>query len=118
MSEPHQLPALNKVCKWRSVLTGWIFGTRMMNSPGTKGARDLMDKLTVLRVENSALAALLIKKKVFTAEEYTAIIEREAALLDEIYELSFPGFRSFANGLEIYDVKLANETMARLGFPE
>jgi hypothetical protein len=111
------IDALNKLCKWRTVLAGWHHGSRFRNDPGVSAMRDLMDKWLVIRCENSALAALLIAKGVFTAKEFTAQINAEAVHLDNKMEEFFPGFRTIEAGIEVYDTKLAAETCERLGFP-
>ena len=116
MSRP-DLDPLNRLCKWRQVLAGWHSGTRSMQEPGAKAMRDLMDKWLIMRCEGSAMAALLVRKGVFTAEEYRAQVEHEATLLNLQMEQIFPGFRTIDAGVEIFDIKLAQATMARLGFP-
>ena len=93
-------------------------GTRGVDTPGTKGMRDLMDKLLVLRVENNAMATLLISKGVFTHAEFKSTVGECAAELDAIYELIFKGMRTTAFGVELYDVTLAQQTMTELGFPK
>lgn len=108
--------ALNKLCKWRSVLAGWHMGTRSMNEPGTKAMRDFIEKLLVLRAEQTALIDLLLAKKVFTRQEIEDSIVQEARLLDEAYARAFPGFRTTAHGVDI-DLDLAQATMKDLGFP-
>jgi hypothetical protein len=112
-----KIDPLNKICKWRSVFTGWLFGTRLMDDPGSKAARDLYDRLIVLRVESSAIAALLVKKGVFTAEEFTTSVYHEAELLDAAYEKAFPGFKSTPYGMQI-NIQVAAETMKAYHFPE
>lgn len=111
-----QRAALEKLCKWRTVLAGWHHGTRAMSEPGTKAMRDLMEKWLLMRAENNAMTGLLLAKGVFTAAEYDAALAREAALLDEDMERLFPGFQAMSTGLRI-DPRVANETMERLGFP-
>ncbi len=108
---------LNKLCKWRTVLAGWHGGTKAMNADGAKAMRDLMDKWLIMRAETNALAELLIEKGVFTQQEFTGQLHNEAQLLDQAMEKQFPGFRTTAVGVEIYDPKLAAETTRRLGFP-
>jgi hypothetical protein len=108
---------LNKLCKWRTVLAGWHLGTKTVDEPGVAAMRDLMDKWLVMRVENSALAVLLFRKGVFTAEEYTKQINAEAMVLDNRMELAFPGFRAVSEGVEVYDVELANKTVKDKHFP-
>ena len=111
------LDALNRLCKWRSVLAGWHLGYRTWDQPGTRAMRDLMDKWLILRCENSALAGLLLAKGVFTAEEYSKQVQEEAAALNKDLEAVFPGFRTSDEGVVMYDLALAQDTMKRLGFP-
>jgi hypothetical protein len=109
--------ALNKLCKWRMILAGWHNGSKSIGEPGVKAMRDLMDKWLVVRAEASALAALLIQKKVFSHQEFHDQVMHEATLLDAQMAEFFPGFRTIQDGVEIYDVSLAAETTKRLGFP-
>jgi hypothetical protein len=117
------LDPLNKLCKWRMILAGWHKGTQGLRTaegtatPGLSAMRDLMDKWLIMRTETSALAALLIAKGVFSHEEFSAAVYHEASLLDNDLEAVFPGFRTTDEGVHIYDIGLANRTMARLGFP-
>lgn len=111
------MDALNKLCKWRSILAGWHGGTRSINQPGTQAMRDLMDKWLIMRAENNAIAALLLEKGIVTSKDFSRRIEAEAFLMDKDMEKQFPGFRSSDAGIDIYDVNLANQTMKRLGFP-
>jgi hypothetical protein len=117
------IDALNKLCKWRSVLAGWHTGSKALlksdgtPTPGVAAMRDLMDRWLIIRAENNALAGLLIDKGVFTEQDFTAAVHAEAAALDKSLEERFPGFRTQPYGVEIYDLPLAQQTMARLGFP-
>jgi hypothetical protein len=108
---------LNKLCKWRSILAGWHRGSGGVDEPGVKAMRDLMDKWLVMRCEASALASLMISKGVCTIEEFNTQLQGEAVILDNQMERTFPGFRTIAAGVEIYDTQLAAETTKRLGFP-
>ena len=113
---------LNKLCKWRSVLAGWHRGTASLTSggnptPGVAAMRDLMDKWLIIRAENSALAQLLIRKRVFTGEEFTDQTMAEAGILDRQLEKLFPGFRTTDDGVVI-DPVIALETMRAKGFPD
>jgi hypothetical protein len=110
--------ALNKLCKWRTVLAGWHHGTRSMNSRGTQAMRDLMDKWLIMRAETNAMAGLMIDKGLITEAELEARVQREAATLDGMMEGQFPGFRTFDGGVTIYDTALSAETTKRLWFPE
>jgi hypothetical protein len=107
---------LNKLCKWRSVLAGWHNGTKTLNSPGTSAMRDLMDKWLIMRAEGSAIAALLVRKGIFSGEEFTDQVMAEAAILDRQLETVFPGFRTTENGVSI-DLAVAQETMRKKNFP-
>ncbi len=93
------IDSLNKLCKWRSVMAGWLFGTRAMDSPGTQGMRDLAEKWLIMRAENNALAGLLIEKKLIRADEFEKRIQKEADWLDRDMERRFPGMRTNATGV-------------------
>lgn len=118
------IDSLNKLCKWRMVLAGWHTGSKALltptgtPNPGVKAMRDLMDKWLIMRAETNALAGLLIKKRVFTSEEFTAAILREADHIDHDMERVFPGFRTSEEGVVIYDLDMARKTVADLGFPQ
>jgi hypothetical protein len=101
---------LNKLLKWRSVLVGRLLGSRPADDPQCKGYRDLVDKLLILRVENTALTGLLIERGVFNIEEFMVAVEDEAALLDADYERQFPGFKTTHTGVDI-DIVKAQKTM-------
>jgi hypothetical protein len=111
-----EIDPLNKVAKWRTVFAGWIWGTELRSDPGNQGKRDLMEKVIVYRVELSALAALLIKKGVFTHEEFRASVDEEATRLDKMYEALFPGFSTFGDGVKL-DPRRSADTMRNKGFP-
>jgi citrate synthase len=111
------LAALNKLCKWRTVLAGWHNGTQSIETAGNPAMRDLMDKWLIMRVETTTLTALLLDKGLVTQAEYQAQIVREAALLDQTMEEFFDGFRSTDHGLEIFDIQRANAMMAKRKFP-
>lgn len=114
---------LNKLCKWRSVLAGWHTGTKALltpsgqRNPGVDAMRDLMDKWLIMRAENNALVTLLIRKKVFTAQEFSETLMREAALLDREMERIFPGMKTSEEGVVLYDIDMARQTMTDKGFP-
>lgn len=107
---------LNIVCKWRSFFAGWHLGTKPNTDGPTRAIRNQYDLLIVTRVECSALARLLIEKKVFTAEEWTATVQDEARILADAYAEDYPGIRAFEDGLHM-ELPEAAETMKRLNFP-
>ena len=101
--------AMEKLAKWRSVFAGWQLGTRAKGDPESDAVRDHRELSIVLRAEMSALVALLLEKKVFTAEEWASALEKEAIQLDADYERRFPGFKTTLHGVEM-DVNKAVET--------
>ncbi len=101
--------ALNRICKWRSVFAGWQLGTRSLSDPECQAVRDHRELSIILRVEQTALATVLIKKGVITAEEFTIAIGDEADILNADYERRFPGITSTDEGI-VYD-KRAIDTM-------
>jgi hypothetical protein len=112
MSDP-----LNRLCKWRSILAGWHAGSKSIEQDGAKAMRDLMDKWLIMRVETRAMTELMLRKGVITAEEWTDQVHAEAEKLDAQLAKAFPGFRTFDHGVQIYDLKLAQQTMREKGFP-
>ncbi len=112
---PPRIDWLNRLAKWRSVLTGRVLGTRPITDPQTQGYRDLFEKLLLLRAEQSAVASLLAKKGLITAEEFTRQVQYEAKVLCEQYEASFPGFTATDIGMDIDVAKAAQTTK---GWPE
>jgi hypothetical protein len=101
---------LNRVCKWRLIFAGWQLGTRSKADPEAAAVRDHREVSILLRVESSAMASLLIKKGVFTAEEFTTECASEAILLDKAFERRFPGIRATDDGMEL-SMPQAAETM-------
>lgn len=91
--------ALNRVCKWRTLFTGWQLGTRPKGDPESDALRDHREATIILRVEGNALIDLLLKKGVITASEWEAALEREANTLSAVYEMRFPGVRATDRGL-------------------
>lgn len=103
------MPNLNRLAKWRTFLTGWQLGTRAKGDPESDAVRDHREATLILRAETTALANLLIEKGLITPAEYSAVIEREADLLEADLQKRFPGIRATAIGLTI-DARAA-ETM-------
>jgi hypothetical protein len=99
MSRSEVDAALNRVTKWRSLLAGWQLGTRLKGDPESDAVRDHREATILLRVEGSALVGLLIEKGVFTAEEWTDAVGREAVLLNANFEERFPGVTAHDYGL-------------------
>lgn len=95
------LAALNRAAKWRSLLAGWQLGTRSDTDPECAAVRDHRDATTMLRIESTALTALLIDKGVFTQHEWDAMLERAATKYETDMEVRFPGVRATDIGLSI-----------------
>jgi hypothetical protein len=103
------IEALNRVAKWRSVFAGWQLGTRSKEDPESQAVRDHREVSILLRVEASALVALLVKSGVFTAEEWEAQLEEEADALNAMFAQRFPGMEATEHGVA-YDLR-ARDTM-------
>lgn len=101
--------ALNKLAKWRTVFAGWQLGTRPKGDPECDAVRDHREATILLRAEVSAVAAILLKRGLMTEAEFATELENEAKLLDQAYEVRFPGFKTHQYGIDI-DAKLAQET--------
>lgn len=101
---------LNKLTKWRAVFTGWQLGTRPIGDPEAQAVRDHRELSILLRVELSAIARLLVEKKLITVEEYDKVMIEEASILDKAYERKFPGYKSSLDGMVI-DPKVVKDTI-------
>lgn len=106
---PPRIDWLNRLAKWRSVLTGRVLGTRSIDDPQCQGYRDLFEKLLLLRAEQSALVALLCRQGLIHRKEFAEQVQYEAKYLCESYEQAFPGFKASDIGMDI-DVAKAAET--------
>lgn len=102
--------ALQRLCKWRSVLAGWQLGTRTSDDPECQAVRDLQEARLMLRVEVTALARVLVEKGITTPEDLQRLFAEEAEHLNLAMERKFPGFRATNIGMSI-DPKAAAETM-------
>lgn len=101
--------ALNRLCKWRIHFAGWQLGTRAKGDPESDAVRDHREITMLMRVELSALVALLISKGVFTGDEWAEQLREEAVQLSAAYERRWPGVRPSDSGL-VYDDR-AKESM-------
>lgn len=100
--------ALNTLTKWRAVFAGWQLGTRADNDPECRAVRDHREVTILLRAEVTALTGLLIKKGVFTAEEFTEQMIEEAEYLSASYAKRFPGMTATEHGIS-YDLEKLSE---------
>ena len=102
--------ALNRLAKWRTVFAGWQLGTRPDTDPECRAVRDHREATLILRVEQTAVVDLLIRKGVISQAEFEAAVEREAVQYERDLQERFPGFTATDTGLTIDPVKAA-ETM-------
>ena|SRR5437879_178313 len=92
---------LNRVAKWRTLFAGWQLGTRSDIDPEAAAIRDHREATIMLRIEATALASLLLDKKVITETEWDAMLERAAHQYDTDLETKFPGVHATDDGLAI-----------------
>jgi hypothetical protein len=116
VSEKTLRAALEKLAKWRKFFASWQVGTVPAADGRYKAVADHRELSILMRAEMSAVTALLVRKGVFTQEEFGQALERSAKQLDHDYEESYPGWRSVADGLSM-KLPEAAETMKKLGFP-
>lgn len=107
--------ALNRLCKWRTVLAGWQLGTRPTRDPECAALRDHRDSTLVMRAELSGLVNLLIDKGAFSRTEFEQQVAFEAMVLSSMYEGVFPGMKATDEGIAM-ELPLASQTMERLNF--
>lgn len=101
---------INRMGKWRTIFTGWQLGTRAKGDPEGDAVRDHREATMMLRAEVSALSQVLVKKGIFTAEEYTDQVHEECRLLCKMYERKFPGIKATDDGLTM-NAEIAADTM-------
>lgn len=102
--------ALNRLCKWRVVFVGWQLGTRVKGDPEADAVKDMNEQRILQRVELNALAALLIKKGVFTIDEFNEELIVEAGELEKAFQRKFPGYRASDTGMIINPAIAADTT--------
>lgn len=104
--------AMQKVCKWRSLLAGWQLGTRAKEDPESQAVRDQRELLILLRIEVSALTHIMVKELGIDEADFRAYMLEEAKALDEAYEKKFPGATSSLDGMHI-DIQKAQPWMSK-----
>jgi hypothetical protein len=107
--------ALNRLAKWRTILTGWQLGTRRKGDPECDAVRDHREVTLLLRAEVNALHALLIDKGIIAADEWDRQLAIEAKQLETMLETRFPGATAQDHGMEL-DIKLVQPWMSK--FPQ
>lgn len=108
--------ALQTLAKWRRFFASWQLGTRPATDGEFRAVCHHREQQIILRADVNTLTGLLIRKGVFTLEEWTAALEEEAKQLSQDFARDYPGWRATDRGM---DMKMpdALETMKRLGFP-
>ncbi len=107
--EQELLRHLNILAKWRQPFAAWQLGTRSSDDAECKAVKDHREVTILLRAEVSALVGLLVKKGIFTVEEFQKQMIEEADHLSGQYEEKFPGMRATEFGIS-YDIPKAAET--------
>lgn len=102
--------AMEILCKWRKLLTGWQLGTRTDTDPEAAAVRDHREVTLLLRAEVSALAGLLMRKGLISEGEWLRQLEIEAEELNEAHARRFPGITASETGLH-FKLPEAAETM-------
>lgn len=92
---------LQKLAKWRTVFASWQLGTRKETDPECRAVKDHREVTILLRAEVSALTGLLIERSVFTAEQFTNALEREADQLSADLARRFPGMEATEFGIKM-----------------
>lgn len=116
MSDKSLRAALEKLAKWRKFFASWQLGTVPAGRGEYRAVADHRELSILMRAEMTAVTGLLIRKGIFTQEEFRDALERSARQLDHEYEESYPGWRSLPDGLNM-KLPEAVETMKKLGFP-
>lgn len=79
---------LERLGKWRAALTGRLLGTRLLTDPQGRAARDLFDKVNILKAESSTLLGIIASKDIASAEEFKeALLPTHPAQTRAIHDL-------------------------------
>lgn len=98
--------ALNILAKWRAHFAGWQLGTRLKGDPESDAVRDHRETTLLLRAELNTVLVLLIKREVFTQEEWLRELEAQCTALAKTFEARWPGARASLHGMD-YDLAKA-----------
>jgi hypothetical protein len=112
MSRDSSSRAVNRLAKWRSVFAGWQLGTRDEEDPECQAVRDHREATILLRAEFNALLGLLVKRGIFTEDEWLEALAAECDLLGKDYEAKFPGIHTTEYGV-VFEMPEAVETMRK-----
>ena len=92
---------INRLGKWRTLLTGWQLGTRAKGDPEADAVRDHRELSMFLRAEMNSLVALLIKKNILTTEEFGHAMLTECEQACTEMEKRFPGAQATDDGITL-----------------
>lgn len=109
------IASLNRLAKWRSVFAGWQLGTRLDTDAECRAVRDHREVTILLRAEVSALIGLLIEKDVFSTDEFSAALGREAESLSAHYSRRFRGMEATDGGIQM-DIAVMQEHGTMVGW--
>lgn len=93
--------ALNRLAKWRTIFVGWQLGTRPKGDPEADAVRDHREATLMQRADINALLGLLVKKGVFTEDEWFQALITECEMSQQQLEQRFPGVKATDVGLTI-----------------
>lgn len=102
--------AMQRLAKWRMVLSGWQLGTRAKGDPEGDAVRDHRELSLMMRVELSAVTRLLIEKGILSLEDVQKALTEEAEHSNLAHEQRFPGFTASSDGMHM-ELPEAAETM-------
>lgn len=93
--------AFNRLTKWCGLFAMWQLGNRDPADPEFQAVQDHRAATLILRAEVSALAALLMKKGVFTQDEFLMECAVSASVLSKNHERRFPGAAVNDQGIQV-----------------
>lgn len=107
------MSALERLCRWRTVLTAWQLGTQptAKQDHTFEAVRDHREITLNLRAEMDTLCVLMVKKGIFTQSEFMEELERQAERLDKVHEQRYPGFKMTDEGIDINESVAAQTTV-------
>ena len=103
---------LQRLGKWRQILTIWQLGTRLSDDPEAQAVRDQRELLLLLRAEVNALTVLMLRRRMMTQAEFEAAIDVEAKFLMHALEKRFPGAKAELDGMHV-DIAAAQPWLSK-----
>lgn len=106
---------LNRLCKWRTILTGWQLGTRSSEDPEAQAVRDQRELLLLLRTEVNAITKALFDAGILNRRNFDKYLTEEAEALMASLEERWPGAKATDAGMSL-DAAKVKEWMGK--FPQ